>query len=398
MKREDMFLAIGMVDCKRLYRCDQQMNPSRVIYWEDSNMKTKDTEARIHANRIRNAWLIAAIIALMLLLMGSAIAALVTMRVEDVKMYGQSGEKTDLEVTPSDNLQESEEVTLQEVYEGEKISFEDVHDVFIELGSYYPQEIPEGYAMTFVSNDAPLQNQVIHYENDAGSMIKFWIYVGDPASSVEIYGIEEKTDVEINGLPGILYGQTGNSRMLVWIDESQGFGFVLSVEDPAVDILAMAESTAQGEPLVPSRSEETLKALEELGDSSPGYLPEGFAELNVAGSPLAEGKWYSYVRKWYVNKAENTNIYFEYETYKIITEDGYTDDARTACSFFIPGYKILKGKIVGEEVTINGMFGIASTHDIAWADPETHRVYHLHSKDISPEELLKVAQSITESQ
>jgi len=395
MIREDLFIAIGDADDTCLARCEKYNAAFPTAYLEDADA---EFERKIRHGRIRNALLIAAIILLMLLLMGSAIAALVTMRVEDVQLHVQSGGKTDMDTVLSDTLQESEDVTVEETYKGEKISFEDVHDVFIELGTYYPQDIPEGYTMTFVSNDAPLQNQVIHYENDAGKMIKFWIYIGDPASSVEIYGIEEKTDVEINGLPGILYKQKGGSRMLVWIDKSQGYGFVLSVEDPAVDILAMAKSTAQGDPLAPSRSEETLKALEELGDSNPGYLPEGFAELNVAGSPLAEGKWYSYVRKWYVNKAENTNIYFEYETYKIVTEHGYTDDARTACSFFIPGYKILKGKIVGEEVTVNGMFGIVSTHDIAWADPETHRVYHLHSKDISPEELLKIAQSITERQ
>lgn len=400
MKREDMFLAIGMVDSKRLCRCDQQMNPSRVIYWEDSKMKTKDTEARIHANRIRNAWLIAAIIALMLLLMGSAIAALVTMRVEDVKLFAQNNEHLNTEETSNFvGFREEETIYDHKVFDGEIVSFDEVQDVFIELGSYYPQEIPEGYTMTFVSNDAPLQNQVICYENDAGDLIEYQIYIADPASSIEIYEIEKKTDVQINDQPGILYEQKGGRRTLVWINSSKGYGFALQSNDPAVDLLAMAVSTAEGEPLTPTHSAETQIALDELGDFRPEYLPEGFEELNVQGWPLADGGgWYSYVRKWYVNKTENTYIYFTYETYAIDTEKGYTDDARTVCSFIIPGYYILEGKTVGEEVTINGMFGIASTHDIAWADPETHRVYHLHSKDISPEELLKVAQSITESQ
>ena len=148
---------------------------------------------------------------------------------------------------------------------------------------------------------------------------------------------------------------------------------------------------------MPSHAHKTVEAMAELGDFSPSDLPDGFEEENVMGSPIADGGgWYSYVRKWYVNKAENTRIYFEYESYLIATEDGYTDDARTVCSFFIPGYFILENIVVGEEVEINGMFGIATGNHIAWADPETHRVFHLTSEDVLGEELLKVAQSITE--
>ena len=65
------------------------------------------------------------------------------------------------------------------------------------------------------------------------------------------------------------------------------------------------------------------------------------------------------------------------------------DDARTACSFLIPGYHILRDEVVGAEVEVNGMFGIADQQDIAWADPEKHIVYHLHSEDVSGEELLR---------
>lgn len=393
MRREDLFHAIGMVDNKQLFRCDKLMNPSVFTLWEDSNMSNGKYSENARPRRIKTVWLIAAIIALMLLLMGSAIAALVTMRVEEVEMHGQTGGKHDTEEVSTDDLHEEETVKLEEVYEGEKISFDAVHDVFIELGAYYPQEIPEGYTMTFFSNDAPLQNQVIHYENDAGDLIKYWLYVGSPASSIEIYEIEKRTEVDINGQHGILYEQKGGRCTLVWINSTKGYGLALQANDPAVDFLAMAESTAEGEPLTSTRSDETVKALEELGDFNPEYLPEGFEELSVQGSPLSEGSnWYSYVRKWYVNKAENTNIYFEYETYVIVTEDGYTDDARTACSFYIPGYT------VGEEVEINGMFGIADKNDIAWADPEAHVVYHLHSEDISEDELLKIAQSIIRNQ
>jgi hypothetical protein len=160
-----------------------------------------------------------------------------------------------------------------------------------------------------------------------------------------------------------------------------------------VDLLAMAKSTALGEELTPTHSAETLQALEELGDFSPLDLPEGYEELDVQGWPKGDD-WYSYVRKWYVNKAENTQIYFEYESYRIVTEDGYTDDARTVCSFFIPGYHILKNEVVGEEVEVCGMFGIMTDNHIAWADPDTHQVFHLYSESVTGEALLNVARSV----
>ena len=377
MTREDILHAIGTVEESRLARCEKNREPSMVIHEEDSKMNNGKYSNTRRSAGVKRIWMVAAIIALATVLMGSAIAALVTMKTGDVKVMTENGE----------------------IHEGEKVEFDEVHDVFIELGSWYPQEIPEGYTMTFVSDGAPYQNQTIKYENELGDEIRYWIYIADPASGSEIYDIVSKTDVEINGQDGILYEQAGNSRTLVWINEKQGFGFKLNTTDSDVDLIAMAESTAEGEPLTPSRSEETKQAIAELGDFGPTYLPEGFEEQGVQASPLsAGGGWYSYVRKWYVNKAENTQIYFEYETYVIDTASGYEDNAKTVCSFWIPGCDILRGIIVGDEVEINGMYGIASGNHIAWADPETHRVFHLTSEDILGDDLLKVAQSIIENQ
>ena len=378
MRREDLFVAIGEVEESRLARCEKVMNPSVIVYWEDPNMHRKTS--------MRKIWLIAAVVALMLLLMGSAIAALVKMDVEDTKV-----------IMEKEEVVEGQVVIEEKVYEGEKVTFEEVHDTFVELGHYYPQQIPDGYELTFVSSGTPLQNREIRYENGSGGMIRFDLYLGDPASCVEVFEIEEKTELTVNGLPGILYVQKGERRTLVWADEDLGYGFVLRVNDPAVDILPMAESVAEGEALKPTHSEETRKALEELGDYSPKYLPAGYEELEVQGWPIMEDGWYSYVRKWYVNKAENKTIYFEYETYKIVTEDGYTDDAKTAASFYIPGYVSRREEIVAEDVEISGMVGIQSDNHIAWADDTTHQVFHLYSEDVSGEELLKVAQSVVRS-
>ena len=340
----------------------------------------EDNTKTIRQYKSKRLWLIAAIIVLMLFLMGSAITALVKMRVEPVKVNVQNG---------------GNQETSGHSHEGERVNFDEVHDVFIELGSYYPQEIPEGYTLTFVSDPSAQQDQIVRYENAAGDWLTFRIYIAHDASAVEVFNIEKKTDVSINGHAGILYEQTEGDRVLVWADEKNGYGFSLRAEDESVDLIAMAESIAEGEPLIPTYAEQKKKAIEQLGNYSPEYLPEGFEEQGVQASPLEDGgDWYSYVRKWYVNKAENTGIYFEYETYKISEDSVYTDDAKTACSFLIPGYDILKGQTAGEEIEINGLFGIAASCDIAWADPERHVVYHLHSEDVMGEELLQVAQSM----
>lgn len=377
MTREDLFEAIGMVEESRLARCEKRRNPDLVTHREDSIMNNGKYSKSRRSDGVKRIWLVAAVIALATVLMGSAIAALVAMKTGDVKVMTENGE----------------------IHEGEKVEFEEVHDVFIELGSWYPQEIPEGYTMTFVSDGAPYQNQNIIYKNDEGNGIWYWIYIADPASDAEVYDIVSKTEVKINGEDGILYEQLGGSQTLVWVNEEQGFGFKLTASDIEIDLIAMAESTAEGEPLEPSRSEETKQAITELGDFSPTYLPEGFEEQGVQASPLSDGGgWYSYVRKWYVNKAENTQIYFTYETYAIATEDGYTDDAKTICAFQIPGCDILKGIIVGDEIEINGMYGLAIGNRVVWADPENHVFYYLSSEDVTGEELLKVAKSIIKNQ
>lgn len=275
-----------------------------------------------------------------------------------------------------------------------EVHFYSTEDVYLELGSIYPQSIPEGYSYNFVS-DVAYGRQTIHYENGAGNYLTYQICLGGPGETVDILEIEKEEAVDINGIQGVWYIQNSGDQIILWADEAQGFGFMIMTDDPQVDLAALARSVAEGDPLTPTRSDSTGKALEELGDYVPAMLPDGFVEETVLGCPLEEGGgWYSYVRKFFVNKAGNTRIYFEYETYAIDTESGYVDNAETACSFYIPGCDVLNGNVVGERIEINGMFALSSGSDIAWADTERHVVFHLSSEDITPEQLLEIARSI----
>ena len=75
MTREDLLHAIGAVEENRLAQCEKHRNPSVVTHREDSKMNNggkycKQTKSR----RMPRVWLIAAIIAAMVFLMGCAVA------------------------------------------------------------------------------------------------------------------------------------------------------------------------------------------------------------------------------------------------------------------------------------------------------------------------------------
>ena len=357
---------------KELYqKTYSHLHASEKTYLEVMDMYQKKKK---NGHRPVRVLLIAAVITVLLVTtVYAAVNALVDMRIEDTKINTHNGE----------------------MKEGVEVHFEKTEDVYVELDAYYPQWVPEGYEIVFVTDTAVMGRQYIDYENPEGKMITYTVMVGGEASNVEIYDIETFEEIDISGNEGILYYQENEIRTLVWLDRAAGLGFQLWTNDPEADILSMARGAAPGEELVPTMSESTEKALAELGDYRPEYLPEGYVEQDVLGCPLEEGSgWYSYVRRYYVNKEENSRIYFEYEAYAIDTEAGYTDDARTVCSFFIPGSNIDNGIVVGEEGEVCGMYALITGNHIAWADPERHVVYHLYSEDVIDEALLTVAQSI----
>ena len=72
MRREDLFEAIGMVEESRLARCEMHRNPSAVTHREDSKMKYGKYSTNTKRKGMPRIWVIAAIIAAMVLMMGCA--------------------------------------------------------------------------------------------------------------------------------------------------------------------------------------------------------------------------------------------------------------------------------------------------------------------------------------
>ena len=84
MTREDLLHAIGTVEESRLARCEKNREPSMVIHEEDSKMKNGKYSNSRRSAGVKRIWMIAAVIALATVLMGSAIAALESLKTGDV--------------------------------------------------------------------------------------------------------------------------------------------------------------------------------------------------------------------------------------------------------------------------------------------------------------------------
>lgn len=249
----------------------------------------------------------------------------------------------------------------------------------------YPQWIPEGYAVTFVSEPC-YGEQLIHYENASGGSFVYHFLYRLGKYGRDFGGTGEPEPVDINGNTGYL-----DKGSLVWTDEAKGYAFLLA-GDEDLDLAAIARSVAPGPELTPTYQAQTDKALEELGDYRITDLPEGVTLEELTGRPLADGGgWYSYVRQWYFNKKTNQQIYFTYETYDFGSEP-FTVEALIRNSFGSESsveYRTVCGCPGGW-----GQDGQATV--VVWVRENGQKgvKFYLSSEDYTGETLLIMAESV----
>lgn len=264
------------------------------------------------------------------------------------------------------------------------IELEQDSDTYVGWESIYPQAVPDGYTIAFVSDPA-YGEQTIRYENAAGEVMSFTIYFRLGQWGRQFDGMGQPQQVDINGNLGYL---AGNS--LIWTDETKGFAFALAAGDD-VDLIVVAKSVGIGPELKPTFADKTVKALEELGDYQITALPTGMVEDGLTGAPLEDGGgWYSYVHRWYFNPKNNQDIYFEYESYV------------TDCSNMEDVLRMLIG--TGENPvqmkTIHGCTGATlqngASASVVWliGTPEKGTSFKLYSNSFTVEELLTIAESV----
>lgn len=262
------------------------------------------------------------------------------------------------------------------------IELEQDSDTYVGWEPVYPQAVPEGYSIAFVTNPA-YGEQTIRYQNAAGEVMSYTIYFRLGEWGRQFSGMGQPQQVDINGNIGYL---AGNS--LIWTDEAKGFAFALAAGED-VDLIAVAKSVGPGPELEPTDADKTEKALEELGDYRITALPAGMTEDGLMGYPLEDGGgWYSYVRRWYFNKKTNQELFFTYESYvsdAACVEEVIQMNFSEECTQF---------------QTIQGCTGGAAQDGneakVVWVQGDGAKgiCFMLTSPDYSPEELLKIAESI----
>lgn len=244
---------------------------------------------------------------------------------------------------------------------------------------WYPRQIPEGYACTDV---APCGNggQEIRYTCDAsGSVISYHVSlttdlsaISDPPRDSCVW--EELT---VAGQPARMMTTSSGLRLLFWKNEQEGFNAMLSVEDDAVDILAMAESAAPGEPLEVTSNylgpDYTIE-LEQDASSYVGWepvypqsVPEGY-EITFVAEPA-----YGEQSIDYENDAGDT---LTYTLYFRLSQWGRQFD----------------GMGQPEQVKINRNVGYKSPGELIWTDAARGFGFSLRaSGDV---DLIAVAESV----
>lgn len=297
------------------------------------------------------------------------------------------------------NVTENNEVNMddgteQNVYD---VTFEAADSDYIDLGAWYPQNIPDGFEETFIS-DGQCGVQNIDFENADGDLLNLMYQKAGSNADLEIENVVERQDVTVNGEAGILYvsksgGETDTT--LIWTNSERGIGFTASYTSYTgsadVDLVAFADSvTEQDEPLTPTLAGETDKALAELGDYAPTGLPDGYSLEHTYGYPTEDGGgWYGYVNKVFSN-AGHKEIHLYYETLN-------GADFENTC---VAGFRNSEGEYTCTDLTINGQSAcLVETADgnsfcLLWTNADESLSFSLSADSLTGDQLIQVAQSV----
>lgn len=147
------------------------------------------------------------------------------------------------------------------------------------LTTFYPQSLPNGYRC--VSGDG--DDAVVRYltfQNERGTDIIFAISTSVDFSDARLIPPVEKKEVTVSGHSGTLTIAEVGAQNLIWGNPEIGFYASLLTEDMDADLIAMAESVGEGEPLELAFF---LKDGEAWEAWYPQRIPEGYECFYVSG-------------------------------------------------------------------------------------------------------------------
>lgn len=113
------------------------------------------------------------------------------------------------------------------------------------LTDCYPQALPDGYRMV---GGSPIgrTTQSIEFANDAGQTITYIISTAERDDIT--LASAESSEVAVSGQSGTMQ-VSDEGQTIAWHNETEGYYAWLDTEDMTVDLQAMADSVAFGQPL-----------------------------------------------------------------------------------------------------------------------------------------------------
>lgn len=233
---------------------------------------------------------------------------------------------------------------------------------------HYPQQLPDGYTIDRVSfaTDTVI---IDYYSDNEGEAITYVVSptydlrdtVSDPPHDSFVW-----TDETVGEDAARMLATSGGLRILLWENSREGFYAYLSTMDENVDILAMAESTAAGEPL----------------SETPDYLgPDYSIDLSQDS-----GTYYGWESIYPQSTPEGYRITFVSDRAYGQQEIRYENAAGNFLHYTFyyrlgPYGRSFDGAGQPETVDINGNTGYLNGNSLLWTDETKGYAYALATDD-----------------
>ncbi|MBE6950783.1 MAG: hypothetical protein E7451_05535 [Ruminococcaceae bacterium] len=317
-----------------------------------------------------------------------------------------------LSITALGIAQGSGRIDLQEL-DGQTILSFRALDIFpVEVGGWYPTQLPDGYEVYFIGDNAD-NTQTINFTNgevgylqlcfgEVKQMPDYTLSEDAALQNIRIgehdallsKAIFEKTALRGGHVVTLQIHTDG----LFWIDSQNRLAYALRYqgEDP-LDLIPIAESIAPTEALSPTYQDFAKAATVKLGDYAPTWLPEGYQFVSLHGNPvnpLMHPEEQGHVRKVYQN-AEHYRIDLFYE---------YLPDGSASVTDVDPALLTATPARVGDLDAVCYTSVDGTAYAVVWQREDavgipltfTLRCNSVSSGEyVTMEELLKIAESVT---
>lgn len=244
---------------------------------------------------------------------------------------------------------------------------------------HYPQQLPDGYTIDRVSfaTDTVIIDYYCDNEGEAITYVVSPTYdlrdtVSDPPHDSFVW-----TDETVGEDSARMLTTSGGLRILLWENTREGFYAYLSTMDENVDILAMAESTAAGEPL----------------RETPDYLGQDYS-IDLSQD---SGTYYGWESIYPQSTPEGYRITFVSDRAYGQQEIRYENAAGNFLHYTFyyrlgPYGRSFDGAGQPETVDINGNTGYLNGNSLLWTDETKGYAYSLATDDSL--DLVAIARSV----